>query len=99
MPVDKVVLRVFQREVEHQCRFVLIAAADRRQALQDQERLNDEMERRFEERARQEIIARTGGGPAARGPFLMQMSMQNEFGDWWERQYAVRARFWYSVQS
>jgi hypothetical protein len=99
MPVNKAVLRVFQREVEHQCRFVFIAAEDMRQALQDMESLGDEMDRRFEERASQEISARLGRVPAARGPFLIQMSMQDEFGDWWEHFYAVRARFWYSVQS
>src|SRR5215216_6605347 len=42
--VDKVVLKTFQREVEQQCRFALIAAEDMRQALQEWEGLSDEMD-------------------------------------------------------
>jgi hypothetical protein len=92
--VDKVVLRTFQREVEQQCRFALIAAEDTRQALQEWEGLSDEMEQTFEELVRQEMRARGQSGPA-----LAVVSVQNEFGHWWERHDAIRDRFWFSVQS
>jgi hypothetical protein len=92
--VDKIVLRTFQREVEQQCRFALIAAEDMRQALQEWEGLSDEMDHTFEELVRQEMRARGHSGPA-----LAVVSVQNEFGDWWERHDAIRDRFWFSVQS
>jgi hypothetical protein len=56
--VDKIVLRTFQREVEQQCRFALIAAEDMSQALQEWDGLSDEMEDRFEELVRQEMRSR-----------------------------------------
>ena len=92
--MDKVVLKTFQREVEQQCRFALIAAGDMKQALQEMEGLSDEMDHTFEELVRQEMRARGHSGPV-----LAAVSVQNEFGDWWERHDAVRDRFWFSVQS
>jgi hypothetical protein len=92
--VDKVVLKTFQREVEQQCRFALIAAGDMEQALQEMEGLSDEMDHTFEELVRQEMRARGHNGPV-----LAAVSVQNEFGAWWERHYAIRDRFWYSAQS
>jgi hypothetical protein len=92
--VDKVVLKTFQREVEQQCRFALIAAEDMILALQEWEGLSDEMEDRFEELVRQWMASRGQSGPT-----LAVVGVQNEFGDWWERHDAVRDRFWYSVQS
>ena len=97
--MDEVTLTVFQREVEHQCSFALIAAEDMNHALQEMEHLGDELERRFEERARQEMNARGYSGSAVHEPILALISMQNELEDWWDRNHAVRARFWYSVQS
>ena len=92
--MDKVVLKTFQREVEQQCRFALIAAEDMRQALQELEGLSDEMEHTFEELVRQQMRSRGQSGPT-----LAVVGVQNGFGDWWERHDAVRDRFWYSVQS
>jgi hypothetical protein len=92
--VDKVVLKTFQREVEQQCRFALIASGDMKQALQEMEGLSDAMDHTFEELVRQEMRARGHSGPV-----LAAVSVQNEFGDWWERHDAVRDRFWFSVQS
>jgi hypothetical protein len=65
-----------------------------RQALQEMEGLSDEMDHTFEELVRQEMRARGHSGPV-----LAAVSVQNEFGDWWERHDAVRDRFWFSVQS
>jgi hypothetical protein len=92
--VDKVVLRTFQREVEQQCRFALIAAENMKQALQEMEGLSDEMEQRLEEIAEQQIRSREHSGPT-----LAVVGVQNEFGDWWERRDVIQDRFWYSVQS
>jgi len=92
--VDKVVLRTFQREVEQQCRFALIAAQDMGQALQEWEGLSNDMDDRFEKLVRQQMRSRGQSGPT-----LAVVGVQNEFGDWWERHDAVRDRFWHSVQS
>jgi hypothetical protein len=56
--VDRVVLKTFQREVEQQCRFALIATEDMRQALQEWEGLSDEMDHTFEKHVKQEMRAR-----------------------------------------
>jgi len=92
--MDKVVLRTFQREVEQQCRFALLASEDMRQALREWEGLSDEMDDKFEELVRQQMTSR-----GQSGPILAVVGVQNEFGDWWERHDAIRYRFWYSVQS
>jgi len=92
--VDKIVLKTFQREVEQQCRFALIAAEDMKQALQEMENLSDEMDQTFEELARRQMRSRGHSGST-----VAVVGVQNEFSDWWELHDAVRDRFWYSVQS
>jgi len=92
--MDKVVLRTFQREVEQQCRFALLAAEDMRQALREWEGLSDEMDDKFEGIMRQQMTSR-----GQSGPILAVVGVQDGFGDWWERHDAIRDRFWYSVQS